>query len=215
MVIVTRLRPLPHVMGQAPIHYFVEVCTKEQRILNSSHKITELLKAWGNGDTQALNRLMPLVDRELKKIARKYMRREDREHILQPTALVNEALIKLIRENLSYENRRHFYFLVAKRMRQVLIDYARRETNIEHLDVDEAVLPVERSKELLMLDEALEKLAELDERKAKIIECRFFIGLTVAETAELLGVGTATVERDWSFSRSWLKQQMTEEFQKS
>jgi RNA polymerase sigma-70 factor, ECF subfamily len=179
--------------------------------LNPTHKITELLKAWSNGDVQALDRLIPLVDRELKRIARKYMRRENREHILQPTALVNEALIKLIRENLNFENRKHFYFFVAKRMRQVLIDYARREAHIQHLDANETDLPVERSKELLMLDDALNKLAELDERKAKIIECRFFIGLTVVETAEVLEVGTATVERDWNFSRSWLRQQMTGE----
>ncbi len=179
--------------------------------MNPTHKITELLKAWSKGDAQALDRVMPLVDRELKIIARKYMRGENREHILQPTALVNEALIKLIRENLSYENRKHFYFLVARRMRQVLIEYARRAQHIEYTDVDEVVLPVERSKELLMLDEALQKLAQFDERKAKIVECRFFIGLTVAETAELLGVGNSTVERDWSFSRSWLKQQMTGE----
>jgi RNA polymerase sigma factor (TIGR02999 family) len=179
--------------------------------LNSTHKITELLKAWSDGDTQALDTLMPLVDRELKRIARKYMRRENRGHILQPTALVNEALIKLVRENVSYENRRHFYLLVAKRMRQVLIDYARRGKNIEHVEVDEAVLAVERSKELLMLDAALQKLAEFDERKARIIECRFFLGLTVAETAEVLQVGKATVERDWSFSRAWLKQQITGE----
>lgn len=174
------------------------------------HKITELLKAWSNGDAQALNELVPLVDRELKKIARKYMRRERPEHMLQPTALVHEALIKLVRENINCENRKHFYFLVAKRMRQVLIDYARRTPHVEYIDVEEAGLPVERSKELLMLDHALNKLEEIDERKAKIVECRFFIGLTVEETAELLGVGTATVDRDWSFSRRWLKQQMSE-----
>ena len=181
---------------------------KEHGILNETHEITELLKAWSNGDTKALDRLVPLVDRELKKIARKYMRGENPEHILQPTALVNEALIKLIRENLNYENRKHFYFLVAKRMRQVLVDYARRLPQIEHIDPDEAAIPVERSKELMMLDEALKKLAEFDKRKATIVECRFFIGLSVAETAELLGVGQSTVERDWSFSRSWLKQQI-------
>lgn len=177
--------------------------------MNPTHKITELLKAWSNGDTQALDRLIPLVDAQLKRIARKYMRREDRDHILQPTALVNEALIKLIRENLNFENRKHFYFFVARRMRQVLIDYARQDAHVEHLDADATDLPVERSKELLMLDDALKKLAELDDRKAKIIECRFFIGLTVAETAEVLEVGTATVERDWNFSRRWLRQQMT------
>ncbi len=181
-------------------------------MLDETHKVTELLKAWNNGDAQALDKLIPLIDPELKKFARKYMRGERPEHILQPTALVNEALIKLIRENLNYENRKHFYFMVAKRMRQVLIDYARRKPQVEYVDVDvdQVEPPDKRSKELLMLDEALQKLGEFDKRKAEIVECRFFIGLTVAETAELLGVGESTVERDWKFSRSWLKQQMSE-----
>ena len=183
--------------------------------MNSTHKITELLKAWSNGDAQALDRLLPLVDRELKKFARRYMRSERPEHLLQPTALVNEALIKVIRENVGYENRKHFYLLVAKRMRQVLIDYAKRNPRVEYVEVDETMRPGERSKELLMLDAALIKLAEFDERKARIVECRFFIGLTASETAELLGIGTATVERDWSFSRSWLKRQMSEEPKRS
>ena len=183
--------------------------------MNSTHQITELLKAWSDGETQALDRLLPLVDKELKKIARKYMHRERPEHLLQPTALVNEALIKLIRENLSYENRKHFYFLVAKRMRQVLIDYARRTPRVEYLEVGENMLTVARSQQLLLLDDALRKLGELDKRKAKIVECRFFIGLSVEETADVLGVAKTTVERDWSFSRRWLKQQMSEESEKN
>ncbi|HKY44084.1 MAG TPA: ECF-type sigma factor [Pyrinomonadaceae bacterium] len=176
---------------------------------NSTHQITELLEAWSNGDMEALDRLIPLVDRELKKIARRYMRRENPEHILQPTALVNEALIKLIRDNLNYENRKHFYFFVAKRMRQVLIDYANRTPRVEYVDVDEAAVAIEKSEEMLRLEQALNRLSEFDERKAQIVECRFFIGLTVAETAELLGVGESTVERDWKFTRSWLLQQIT------
>src|SRR6185503_1359950 len=141
-------------------------------MVDCTHKITELLKAWSNGDAQALDEVLPLVDRELKKIARKYMRRERPEHILQPTALVHEALIRIVRENLNYENRKHFYFLVAKRMRQVLIDYARRAPHVEFVDVEETELPIERSKEMLMLDHALNKLEEIDDRKAKIVECR-------------------------------------------
>lgn len=174
------------------------------------HEITELLQVWSNGDTQALDKLMPLVDKELKKIARNYMRNERPGHILQTTALVNEALIKLIRENISWENRKQFYALVAKRMRQALVDYARRRPKAEYIDVDDAVIPDEKSKELLMLDEALTRLARIDERKATIVECRYFIGLTLAEVAELLGVAKSTVEREWRFARSWLKRQMTE-----
>lgn len=175
------------------------------------HEITDLLQAWSNGDEQALDRLMPLVDHELRKIARNYMRNERPGHILQTTALVNEALMKLFRENISWANRKHFYALVAKRMRQVLIDYARRGRSAEYIDADDAFIPDEKSKELLMLDEALTKLARIDERKATIVECRFFIGLTFGEVAELLGTSQSTVERDWRFARSWLKREMTGE----
>jgi len=174
------------------------------------HEITELLKAWGKGDEAALDTLVPLVDQELRKIAHKYMRNERAGHILQTTALVHEALIKLIRENVSWENRKQFYALVARRMRQVLVDYARRGTKAEHVDVTDAPLPDEtKSEELILLDEALTKLAKVDERKATIIECRYFIGLTVPEIAKLLGVSTKTVERDWDFARSWLKREIT------
>lgn len=172
-------------------------------------EITELLKAWSNGDTQAFDKLMPLVEHELRKIARSYMRNERTGHILQTTALVNEAFIKLIRENISYQNRKQFYALVAKRMRQVLIDYARKRSDAEYIDVDGAVIADERSKELLMLDDALTKLARIDERKATVVECRYFIGLTIGEVAELLGVSQATVGREWAFALAWLKLQMT------
>jgi RNA polymerase sigma factor (TIGR02999 family) len=171
-------------------------------------EITELLKAWSDGDAEALNRLVPLVDRELRKIAHNYMRNERPGHILQTTALVNEALIKLIGENISWENRKQFYALVAKRMRQVLVDYARKEQRAQYTDVDEAVIAYEKPKELLMLDGALTKLAEIDERKATIVECRYFIGLTLAQMAELLGVAQSTVERDWRFARSWLRREI-------
>ena len=172
------------------------------------HEITDLLKAWGGGDTHALEKLIPLVDDELRKIAHNYMRNERSGHILQTTALVNEALIKLIRENISWENRKQFYALVAKRMRQVLVDYARKTQRADYVDVDDAVIPDETPKEVLLLDEALTKLAGIDERKGTIVECRYFIGLTLAEVAELLGVGQSTVEREWRFARSWLKREM-------
>jgi RNA polymerase sigma-70 factor, ECF subfamily len=182
------------------------------------HEITGLLKDWGNGDHQALDRLMPLVDRELHKIAQNYMRHENPGHILQTTALVNEALIRLIRENMSFENRKHFYGIVAKRMRQVLYDYARERNRakrgggakqVELSDVKDEQW--ERSKEILMLEQALTKLGQIDERKLTIIESRFFIGLTYEEIAELIGISPATVQNDWRFARSWLKTEMTEE----
>jgi RNA polymerase sigma-70 factor, ECF subfamily len=181
------------------------------------HEITELLKAWNDGDEEALNKVLLLVDPELKKLAHSYMRNERAEHILQTTALVNEALIKLIRENISWDNRGQFYGFVAKRMRQVLVDYAKKEAAVkrgkrpDQVDLAEVENQVsEKSKEILLLEEALIKLARMDERKARMVECRFFIGLTLEEVAELLQVSRATVERDWDFTRSWLQREMTE-----
>jgi RNA polymerase sigma-70 factor, ECF subfamily len=175
------------------------------------HEITELLKDWNKGDTQALDKLIPLVDEELRKIARSYMQRERAGHILQTTALIHEALIKLIRKNVHWENRKQFYGIVAKRMRQVLVDYARRRPKAEHIDIEKAMIPDATSKELHMLGNALTKLATINERIVTVVECRYFIGLSLKEIAELLGVSRKTVERDWDFARVWLKTQMTGE----
>lgn len=174
------------------------------------NEITDLLKAWSAGDNQAFDKLMPLVDPELKRLAQAYMRNERAGHILQPTALVNEALLKLIREkNIDYENRKHFYGFVAKRMRQVLVDYARgnrtRGVDIAELERQSS----EKSEELILLDQALSKLATIDERIATIVEYRHFIGLSRKDVAALLGVSPSTVDRDWSFARDWLKHEMT------
>lgn len=179
-------------------------------------EITRLLQAYSNGDEEAFNKLMPLVEQELKNIAHGYMRRERTEHILQTTALVNEAIMKLIRENMSYESRRHFYRTVARRMRQVLIDYARehctskRGNRAQHVELTEAESEVsERSDELLMLDQALTKFAQEDPEAATIVECHFFIGLTFGEIAETLEIPRRTIERKWEFARAWLKREMT------
>ena len=178
-------------------------------------EITELLQAWNKGDKEALDQLMPLVDEELKKIAHNYMRNERAGHILQTTALVNEALIKLIRENISWENRRQFYGFTARRMRQVLIDYARRQSTerrgnwARQVDMSEAENETsDKSKELQMLEDALTELAKTDQRKVSIIEYRFFIGLTNEEIAKVLEISPAAVAREWSFARAWLAQGM-------
>jgi len=173
------------------------------------NEITDLLKAWNNGDQQALDKLMLLVDPELKKIAHAYLLNERPGNVLQTTALVNEALIKLIRENIAYENRKHFYGFIARRMRQVLVEYARRTRRPVFVDLDTVAIADERSSELLMLDEALTKLARVDERQAIIVECRYFIGLDRTEVAQLLGVSQTTIDREWSSARAWLKREMT------
>ncbi|HJP93389.1 MAG TPA: ECF-type sigma factor [Pyrinomonadaceae bacterium] len=184
--------------------------------MTRDHEITELLKAWSNGDAQALEELIPLVDDELKKIAHAYMLRERPNHTLQTTALVNEALIRMLGgERVNWQSRKHFYALVARRMRQVLVDYAKHRLAAkgpgarEHIDLDNAVISPEMSEELQLLDAALKKLAEIDQLKADIVEYRFFGGYTFKEVAELLDISEAKVERDWRFSRSWLKREIT------
>jgi RNA polymerase sigma-70 factor, ECF subfamily len=180
------------------------------------HEITELLQAWKSGDEEALDRLMRLVDPELKKIAHNYMRNESRENILQTTALVNEALIKLIKENVRPEDRNQFYGFIRRRMRQVLVDYARaaetarRGNRPEQVDLAEAEnLSKEKSRDLIKLEEALAELAKENERLVAVVEYRFFIGLSVEETAEVMGVSPRTVERDWKYAQAWLKRYMT------
>lgn len=184
--------------------------------MTREHEITELLQAWSNGDSQALENLVPLVDDELKKIAHAYMLRERPGHTLQTTALVNEALIRLIGgERIDWHSRKHFYALVARRMRQVLIDYAKKRLArkgpgvAEHVDLENALISPEMSEELRLLDEALTKLAEIDELKAAIVEYRYFGGYTLKEVADLLDITEAKVEREWRFTRTWLKREVT------
>lgn len=180
---------------------------------DASHQdVTEILREWSGGDRAAPERLMPLVYEELKRQAYRYLSRERSSHTLQPTALVHEAYIKLIDQTrVSWQNRAHFYGVASTVMRRVLIDHARahasekRGSGSIRLSLDDIHVPVEeRAASLLALDEALQQLAEFDERKAKIVEMRFFAGLTDEEIAEVLGVSTRTVTRDWRNARIWL-----------
>lgn len=181
-----------------------------------THEITELLQAWSNGDSHALAKLIPLVDHELRKIAHAYMSRERAGHTLQTTALIDEALIRLMEGGkINWQGRTHFYSLVARRMRQILIEHARQQLTAkrgnrsEHVDIAEAMfLSYEGSQEMIILDEALMKLAKFDERKSKIVEYRYFGGFTLQEVAEILGVSPATVEREWRLARAWLKREI-------
>lgn len=182
-----------------------------------THEITELLKAWSNGDVEALNKLIPLVDRELKKIAHAHMRKERPEHILQTTALMDEALIGLMEtDQISWHDRKHFYSLIARRMHHVLVDYARKENAAKRgnrpsrVDLEEVVdLPAKISKQLPLLHEALKKLAVQDTRKANVVELHYFGGFTFEEIANILEVSKVTVERDWKFARTWLKNEIS------
>lgn len=177
-----------------------------------THQITDLLKAWSKGDSEALAKLIPLVDRELKRIAHAYMRKERPGHIFQTTALVDEALMRLIRaEDINWNSRKQFYALIARRMRQILVEYARTQitgggTRIAQVGVSEAdQLTDKPSEELLRLHQALMKLARRDARKERVVELRYFGGYTFDEIAKILEVAKVTVERDWNFARDWLR----------
>ena len=183
-----------------------------------NHDITELLRSWKEGDETALEKLTPLVYRELHRQASRYMRREQADHTLQATALVNEAYVRLIDwHNVQWQNRAHFFGVVAQLMRRVLVDYARsrrydkRGGGVRPLNLDEAP-PVADDKlsVLVEIDEALNRLAAIDARKAQIVELRYFGGLTVEETAQALNVSTITVIRSWNFARAWLLRELAE-----
>jgi RNA polymerase sigma factor (TIGR02999 family) len=176
------------------------------------HEVTQLLMDWSSGNQAALGRLMPLVDRELHRLAHHYMRRENAGHTLQTTALVNEAYLKLIdQRNVHWKNRAHFFALSAELMRRILVDharsrrYAKRGGGAQRISFDEAlVVSHERGADLIALDEALDKLTSIDPRKGKVVELRFFGGLSVEETAEALQISAVTVMREWSMAKAWL-----------
>lgn len=174
--------------------------------------ITNLLLAWRAGDAAALEQLIPLVHAELRRIARSFMRRERAGHTLQTSALVNEAYLRLIdAQQVNWQNRTHFYSLAASLMRRILVDIARekqarkRGGSAERVELEEGLLiATHRHDDLVALDEALQALSELDERKGRVVELRFFGGLTEAEIAEVLQVSQETVRRDWRLAKSWL-----------
>lgn len=174
--------------------------------------VTQLLLAWNSGDESALDRLMPLVESELRQVARRQMRREGPGHTLQTTALVNEVYLKLVKQEKSdWQSRAHFYAVAAKIMRRILVDHARRQLRHKRGDGEkdlrlEEVTAISREKsvELVALDEALDRLAKLDPLKSQIVELRHFGGLTVGETAEVLGIASVTVIRHWGLAKAWL-----------
>lgn len=184
----------------------------------SPQEVTQMLVDWRNGDKQALDRLMPLVYGELRRIASRYMRRERESHTLQTTALVNEAYLRLVgKNNVDWQNRAHFFAVAAQVMRHLLIDHARARERVrrgadpQQISLDEGALVSEqKGEELLALDEALTKLAEIDERKVKIVELRYFGGLSAEETAEALGVSEITVKREWLKAKAWLYRELTQ-----
>jgi len=172
--------------------------------------VSQLLRAWSDGDQSALERLTPIVYAELRRLAHRYMKGERSGHTLQTTALVNEAYIRLVDyKRMQWQDRAHFFAVSAQLMRRILVERARRQNlkrgaGVAHVALDETAIVGERSADLVALDDAMNELARLDPRKVQVIEMRFFGGLSVDETAEVLKVSPVTVRRDWSSAKVWL-----------
>jgi len=177
----------------------------------SDGEVTLLLKAMKDGDSSAADKLLPLVYDELHRLAKSYMMRERRDHTLQPTALINEAYLRLAGDNVDWQSHQHFIAVAASMMRRVLVDHARahnaefRGGGLRHIQVEEAVaFSPERSAELLAVDDALHNLGKLNPRQAKVVELRYFAGLSVEEIGGILNMSSRSVKRDWALARVWL-----------
>lgn len=181
------------------------------------HQVTQLLQEWSEGDENALARLMPLVHNELHRLAHQHMRRESAGHVLQTSALINEAYLRLVDQpQIRWQDRAHFFGIAARLMRHILVDDARKRNAAKRggsfiqVPLDEASTVVqEQAANVASLDDALQRLETIDERQGKIVELRFFGGLSIEETAEVLKVSPGTVMRDWTFARAWLRNEMT------
>ena len=182
---------------------------------DASHSVTDLLTKWRAGDQEAFKALIPLVYHELRRIARHYVRQERPDHTLQSTALVHEAYLRLMRqESADIENRAHFFAVAAHLMRQILVDHARRRRAAKRgnglkLELNEAIsVEVPPNVDLIGLDTALNELARLDPQQSRIVEIRFFAGLSIQDTAKIVGVSPATVKREWATARAWLRREL-------
>lgn len=188
-----------------------------ENLTQNDLQVTDLLLAWNHGEKTALEKLMPLVEKELKRIAHNYMRRENGNHTLQTTALVNEAYLKLIEQRkVQWQNRSHFFALSANIMRRILINHARdrvaerRGGGANHIPCEELeIISPEKSAEIIALDEAIEKLGKFDEIKCRIVVLRYFAGLTIEETADALGIAAITVSVNWRLAKAWLAREIS------
>jgi RNA polymerase sigma-70 factor, ECF subfamily len=186
-------------------------------------EVTQLLKAMAHGDPHAADDLLPLIYAELHRLAKGYMRRERPEHTLQPTALINEAYMRLAQESIDWNNRQHFIAIAANVMRRVLVDHARAHNAeqrgggvLQRVEMqDELAISPEKLEEVMLLDEALKNLEKQNPRQAKVVEMRYFGGLSVEEIASLLDVSPRSVKRDWSLARMWLFRELQPEAQKA
>ena len=187
-------------------------------VQDNTPEITRFLREWGDGDREALDKLMPIVYDELRRQAARYLRRENQDHTLQTTALVHEAYFKLIdQRNTDWQNRAHFFAIAANAMRRILVDHARtkhrdkRGGNDQKLPLDEAmaIATGQKNVDLIALDEALTRLQAIDQQQSRIVELRYFSGMSLEDTAEVLKISRATAARDWAMAKSWLHRELT------
>jgi len=181
------------------------------------NRVTELLQGWRAGDREALDALLPLIYDELHRLAHHHLRNERSDHTLRSTALVHEAYFRLVGQDFpQWQSRSHFFAVAAQLMRQILVDYARRRgaskrgSGVCMLTLDDAVaLPQRKDLDIVALDDALNTLSEIDPRQSRVVELRFFAGLSLEETSEVMGIATATVQRDWTAARAWLHREIS------
>jgi len=187
------------------------------RMQQRPENITELLASYGRGDKESLDQLMPVVYDELRRQAARYLRREQAGHTLQTTALIHEAYVRLVdQRNLQWQNRAHFFGIAAQMMRRILVDHARSKKRAKRggsdvrVSLDDATVAVKgQDLDVVALDEALQRLAQIDEQQSRVVELRFFSGLSVEETAEVMGISKSTVKRDWSMAKAWLHRELS------
>lgn len=190
---------------------------REPLMLMAPHQVTQLLQQWSEGDENALAKLMPMVHDELHRLAHQHMKRENAGHVLQTSALINEVYLRLVDQpQIRWQDRAHFFGIAARLMRHILVDDARKRNaskrggSLIQVPLDEASAVVqEQAANVAALDDALQRLEAIDERQGKIVELRFFGGLSIEETAQVLKVSPGTVMRDWTFARAWLRNEMT------
>lgn len=188
-----------------------------QQVPKDAENITDLLVSYGRGDKESLDKLMPVVYDELRRQAARYLRREQPGHTLQTTALIHEAYVRLVdQRNVQWQNRAHFFGIAAQMMRRILVDHARTKKRAKRggsdikVSLDDATVAVKgQNLDVVAIDEALSRLAKIDEQQSRVVELRFFSGLTVEETAEVMGISPATVKRDWSMAKAWLHRELS------
>ena len=186
-------------------------------MMKEAENITDLLVSYGRGDKESLDKLMPVVYDELRRQAARYLRREQPGHTLQTTALIHEAYVRLVdQRNVQWQNRAHFFGIAAQMMRRILVDHARTKKRVKRggsdikVSLNDATVAVKgQDLDVVALDEALSRLAKIDEQQSRVVELRFFSGLTVEETATVMEISPATVKRDWSMAKAWLHRELS------